>query len=752
MSAAAELRRLACFAALALFVALGWVQMLAEPPLARTALACLPVIAAAALLILLRAAGLGDRAATAVGMLLLPAATAGALVAIGLPAHLLVPGSWSELRDGVETGFAGIGEGVSYPYDGPNQWSRLIMLLGAPLLVGLSALLTFLPAGRDPRAPRLAGLAVLVAGYGMAATIHGPEAAVAAGLALMAGILAWIWLPGLERRGALSALALLALAAVVALPLTARLDRAEALVDYKSWKWSAGPGTSFSWEHSYGPIDWERTGETVMTVESAEPNYWKASVLDRFDGRAWVRSGVVGPSLELPVDVEPEAVIGEMRSEWLAEAKVTIGELRSELVPGPGTDRAVVGGITWAPSSDHAILSTPEPLSQGDAYEVRGYAPDPGAAQMRAAGWETPPRLAPMTELLLPDEAGGPPRRIETRGLREGRAEQARLIRDRSAYSRTAALSDRLTADAASAYDAVKAIEGHLLGGYEYDENPPEAPLPLQSFLFDERIGYCQQFSGAMALLLRMQGIPSRIASGFSPGEPASGNRYRVRDLDAHSWVEVYFAGIGWVPFDPTPAASPAQLRNGGAAAASSAASSLDPLLTGAEGFAAPGPEQAAPPPEPPPDRLADAAAAPRPSSSEGSSWLGAVPLALLAGAGLLLAPGLWRRFRERRLDPRQLIDARVAELDRALGRLRQGHTPGVTLLELEGALRSRAEPLACRYLERLRRGRFQPSAGPLPRSAGRERRALRRRLSSGRGLRGRLTAWREIPPLSPRR
>ena len=75
-----------------------------------------------------------------------------------------------------------------------------------------------------------------------------------------------------------------------------------------------------------------------------------------------------------------------------------------------------------------------------------------------------------------------------------------------------------------------------------------------------------------MALMLRMLGVPTRVAAGFSPG---SYNRdtgeYRIRDLDAHSWVEVYFTGIGWVPFDPTPTAAPAESQS--AAAAASAAS-----------------------------------------------------------------------------------------------------------------------------------------------------------------------------------
>src|SRR6478609_10295129 len=63
-----------------------------------------------------------------------------------------------------------------------------------------------------------------------------------------------------------------------------------------------------------------------------------------------------------------------------------------------------------------------------------------------------------------------------------------------------------------------------------------------------------------MALLLRLGGVPARVASGFTPGtkDPKTGE-WVVRDLDAHSWVEVWFDGIGWVTFDPTPAASPAR-------------------------------------------------------------------------------------------------------------------------------------------------------------------------------------------------
>ena len=121
-------------------------------------------------------------------------------------------------------------------------------------------------------------------------------------------------------------------------------------------------------------------------------------------------------------------------------------------------------------------------------------------------------------------------------------------------------LARRLTAAQPTAFDATQAVEQYFRSGFDYSETLPEHRYLLPAFLFEDRFGYCQQFSGAMALMLRMSGIPARVATGFSPGAPDEDqeDRYIVEDLDAHSWVEAYFPRIGWITFDPTPADSPA--------------------------------------------------------------------------------------------------------------------------------------------------------------------------------------------------
>src|SRR5262249_4430849 len=75
---------------------------------------------------------------------------------------------------------------------------------------------------------------------------------------------------------------------------------------------------------------------------------------------------------------------------------------------------------------------------------------------------------------------------------------------------------------------------------------------PLVDFVQRTKLGYCQQFAGTMALMLRYLGIPSRVAVGFTSGSWKDGV-WTVTDHDAHAWVEAWFAGYGWLTFDPTP-------------------------------------------------------------------------------------------------------------------------------------------------------------------------------------------------------
>ena len=94
-------------------------------------------------------------------------------------------------------------------------------------------------------------------------------------------------------------------------------------------------------------------------------------------------------------------------------------------------------------------------------------------------------------------------------------------------------------------------------GGFVYDEQPPKTDgPPLVSFATRTKAGYCQHYAGAMAVMLRLLGVPARVAVGFTSGMYEDG-RWVVTDHDAHAWVEVWFAGQGWIPFDPRQVVGP---------------------------------------------------------------------------------------------------------------------------------------------------------------------------------------------------
>ncbi len=119
-------------------------------------------------------------------------------------------------------------------------------------------------------------------------------------------------------------------------------------------------------------------------------------------------------------------------------------------------------------------------------------------------------------------------------------------------------LARRVTANAPTPYDKAVAIERYLQTNFRYTLDLTGKPRgdPLARFLFETRAGHCEYFASAMTVMMRTLGIPTRYVNGFLPGEFNDvGGDYIVRESDAHSWVEVYFPGYGWLTFDPTPAA-----------------------------------------------------------------------------------------------------------------------------------------------------------------------------------------------------
>jgi transglutaminase-like putative cysteine protease len=128
--------------------------------------------------------------------------------------------------------------------------------------------------------------------------------------------------------------------------------------------------------------------------------------------------------------------------------------------------------------------------------------------------------------------------------------------------SRIHDLAVQITQGAKNEFDMAQKIQDYLQANYQY--NTQNVPVPgnnqdyVDQFLFDSKMGYCNNFSSSMAVMLRTLGIPTRWVTGFDTGteDPSytgSETKYIIENSDAHSWVEVYFPNVGWIPFDPTP-------------------------------------------------------------------------------------------------------------------------------------------------------------------------------------------------------
>ncbi|MEJ2750213.1 MAG: transglutaminase-like domain-containing protein, partial [Anaerolineae bacterium] len=174
-------------------------------------------------------------------------------------------------------------------------------------------------------------------------------------------------------------------------------------------------------------------------------------------------------------------------------------------------------------------------LRQGDRYKVASRISNADAQSLRTASTNYPDWVE-KTYLQLPD----------------------------TITQETIDLAESLTAAYDDPFDKAIAVRDWLRTNISYNDQiaaPPEDAEPVDYILFVSREGYCNYYASAMAVMLRSQGVPTRLVSGYAQGEfDDETNSYRVRASNAHTWVEVYFPAYGWIQFEPT-AALPVDTR-----------------------------------------------------------------------------------------------------------------------------------------------------------------------------------------------
>ena len=742
--------RLAGFALLALYGVQRWSELLAAPPKWRLlCLVALAIILAGGVPLLRRLtarqpAVISRTLTTVVVLAIVLAAFPIAGLRWHLFWHLKIAVAAREIGDGL----GGLGS-ILVPYDGFDPHVTYVIVLGAAvLLLDAAAVLAFAPR-KISDARRATAALPLIALVVVPATLVHPKTAYLQGLLLFVLLAFFVWGERLqldEHRGALTLLAVAGVAGLIAAPL---VDRDKPWFNYEHWSGVTGVAhlASFDWNQTYGPLRWPQNGDQVLSVKAKTGEYWKAQNLDEFNGTAWVQGAPAQPAAggatiaPQPGVTLPQPSAAALRR-WSQSVTVTIQGMRTTDVIAageslkvsriPGGERVVAGMGT---------LQAKRELGPGVTYKVLSYSPSPSDAQLQVAsarsypwraltgyltvsipdgGYLTPVRFAPFAS------AGETPRApavASTVGERSG----APLIRG-SAYARVYALAMRLRAESADQLQYVRNVMAYLStrAGFSYDQSTPASRYPLVEFLLQTHRGYCQQFSGAMALLLRMGGVPARIATGFTPGAlDGQAHTWEVADTDAHAWDEVWFPTYGWVKFDPTPATAPAR---GGPPAASGL---TKPVPNLPHGGARTGHHLHA--------GSSPASNTTRAGRHHGS---GASPVLYVLGVVALLVAALVGRWVWTITRPPGSIEQQLAELERALARTGRPLRDGVTLAALED--RYRSTPEVAGYMRALRMSRYGGRTTAPDRA---QRRALRRELGIGLGPLGRLRALRALPP-----
>ncbi len=257
--------------------------------------------------------------------------------------------------------------------------------------------------------------------------------------------------------------------------------------------------------------------------------YWRSRVYDTYQDGNW--QATTGQNIpfdpaagNLTIPAQTAGVQKTFTITWEA-GKTTILTMPSQ--PLWASRAGLVRSVSLP---DHQIdllnLSLTTALQAGDQYTVHALMVNPTVPELEKAGTGYPARVMERYLQLPPD--------LSTQ------------VRD---------LAQEITQNASTPYDKADKITTYLRENIKYSGSVPTAPPgvdPIDWFLFTWKSGFCNYYATAEVLMLRVVGVPARLAVGYAQGAPVPGGAYVVRGKDSHAWPEVYFPNIGWVEFEPT--------------------------------------------------------------------------------------------------------------------------------------------------------------------------------------------------------
>ncbi len=390
----------------------------------------------------------------------------------------------------------------------------------------------------------------------------------------------------------------------------------------------------------------------LLLVRTERPVYLRLAGLDHFDGETWrlgppdERSFTPGDVLPADRPLPPET---EIRDREHVSVEIENLALENVFVPTPYHPLRVLGGaarrMVYSPEGTFLATSDVtegEPaLIPGLSYTVEAALPAPSGEDLAAieAGVYDDPEYAPWT--ALPNDYP-----------------ELRQV--------NAAVADEF--DVGSPYEMAFALQSFFRDPdrfvYSTDVDPLRSSEDLMRFVTEARVGFCTYYATAMAVMLRLEGIPARVAVGFRLGERLEGDEYLVTSDHAHAWVEALFPGYGWITFEPTPALPDTLVPTQG---------DLAPDVPAGQQFtdlAAPADEVGVPDEDPAgPETLPEPGALDDPGADARDDGPALVPLVVLALLLIVVASGAlwWVTTARRRARPELDPDERVLAAQRWL-------------------------------------------------------------------------------------
>ncbi|MGB3409586.1 MAG: transglutaminase domain-containing protein [Microthrixaceae bacterium] len=295
------------------------------------------------------------------------------------------------------------------------------------------------------------------------------------------------------------------------------------------------------------------TDKVVLSVRSPLAMFWRTETFDHWDGQMWSRNFQANGewvSKNLPIDPSPDDIAASKGNLSTQEFRLETGFATA--LPSASSPVEVRSSHQLARRADGTLVSPLRPLGLGATYTVesRQIALDLEMVSKSGSASDEKWSKDPVTKSVLKQFAERP---VTTDRVRE--------------------LAREVTKGARTDFQRISLIETWLGDNTGYSTKAPLAPAdrdPVDDFLFNTKLGWCEQIASSLVVMAREVGVPARLVTGFVPGEwDAVANRFTVRERDAHAWAEVWFPEVGWVPFDPTssvPFAGSDEARAGAAA------------------------------------------------------------------------------------------------------------------------------------------------------------------------------------------